>query len=54
MREGVRERNGKRQEELTFKDIRGIDFFGVTLLCYGDFVRDLGKVDTGGEIRDAV
>lgn len=37
----------------TFEDIWGINFFRVTLLRYGDLVRDLDKVDTGGEIGDA-
>lgn len=37
----------------TFKDVWGIHFFRVALFSYGDLVRDLDKVDTGGEIRDA-
>ena len=37
----------------TFKDVWGIHFFRVALFCYGDLVRDLDKVDTGGEIGDA-
>ena len=37
----------------TFEDVWGIHFFGVALFCYGDLVRDLDKVDTGGEIGDA-
>ena len=37
----------------TFKDIWGIHFFRVALFSYGDLVRDLDKVDAGGEICDA-
>lgn len=37
----------------TFKDVWGIYFFRVALFGYGDLVRDLDKVDAGGEIRDA-
>ena len=39
--------------EGTFKDVWGVHFFGVALFRYGDLVRDLDKVDTGCEIRDA-
>ena len=41
------------ESELTFKNIWGIDFFRVALFRYGNFVRDLDKVDAGREIRDA-
>jgi hypothetical protein len=37
----------------TFKDVWGIYFFRVALFGYGDLVRDLDKVDAGGEICDA-
>lgn len=47
--EGGRE-GGKNR---TFKDVWGIYFFGVALFGHWDLVRDLDKVDAGGEIRDA-
>ena len=49
MREGITPRG----EYCTFKDVWGIDFFRVALFRYGDLVRDLDKVDAGGEICDA-
>jgi len=47
------ERMGGGKIELTFKDIGRVDLVRVTLLCDGDFLRDLDKVDARGEIRDA-
>jgi hypothetical protein len=47
---------GKEKKRLinrTFKDVWGVYFFRVALFGYGDLVRDLDKVDVGGEIRDA-
>jgi hypothetical protein len=50
---GVWRKEGEGNINRTFKDVWGIHFFGVALFGYGDLVRDLDKVDAGGEIRDA-
>src|SRR5258708_4147379 len=50
---GREEEGRKLNPQPTFKDVWGIRFFRVALFRYGYFVRDLCKVDTGSEIRDA-
>ena len=47
------ERDQEGRVSLTFKDLRRIDLFRVSLLRHGYLVRDLDKVDVGGEVRDA-
>ena len=38
----------------TFKNVRLIVLFRVSLLCYGYFGADLEEVGTRGEIRDGI
>jgi hypothetical protein len=37
----------------TFKDIWRVDLVEIALFRYGNLLRDLDKVDAGGEVRDA-
>ena len=48
----VRERE-EGMVELTLEDVGRVDLVRVTLFRDGDLLRDLDKVDAGGQIRDA-